>query len=544
MTGRTMLSPATENFLGEGLWASVVVTTFNRPENLTSLVQDFATQSVAASKFEVIVLDDGSTTDIRTFLDPASFPFSLVLMRQDNAGAAKARQAAISVAKGRVLVLLDDDMRVAPRYLEEHLRLHDGPSTVVMGQRCPPPITRDMPLFEKFFVRMLTSRANDYATGKVRLRGHHIYTGNLSIDRELFVRVGGFDQEFRALEDEELGIRLEKGGGRLLFTTRGSCIDCSNKQSLKAWLARCQNDGTWGLRVARKHVDVPETSVFRYLREISPMSKPFVLLSLGAPEVAKPLSEMAMRAAVVADQIGLERLAIAGATLVYGIQYYSGVRREAGSLGALWGEYRAFRDAMGRLEHGGAGRETEASYASFAARVKQDHDFMLACQKKYGAGGESAGGGLLADAVKKIGFQILVGYRLTRLFRARGDLLAAQFTSRLMRHLYGSDIHWDAEIAPGVMIVHGFALAISHSARVSQGCILSHGVTLGWGRNTDGHTGAPVLEENVHVGVGATLYGPITVGAGSKVMAGTVLSQNVPPRSLVESSRPTIAPRT
>ena len=168
---------------------------------------------------------------------------------------------------------------------------------------------------------------------------------------------------------------------------------------------------------------------------------------------------------------------------------------------------------------------------------------MRAYQGKYGQG-EGGGGSLPADSVKKIGLQILVAYRLMRLFRARGNLLAAQFTSRLMRHLYASDIHWDAELAPGVMIVHGFGLAISHSAKVARGSILFQHVTLGYGLDAEGkNAGAPTLEENVHVGVGATLYGPITVGASSKIMAGCVLSESVPPRSLVAAPKPDVTAR-
>jgi serine acetyltransferase len=48
-----------------------------------------------------------------------------------------------------------------------------------------------------------------------------------------------------------------------------------------------------------------------------------------------------------------------------------------------------------------------------------------------------------------------------------------------------------------------------------------------------GAMGAPTLERNVHVGPGATLIGPILVGEGTKIMAGSVLNRSVPPNSLV-----------
>jgi serine O-acetyltransferase len=94
------------------------------------------------------------------------------------------------------------------------------------------------------------------------------------------------------------------------------------------------------------------------------------------------------------------------------------------------------------------------------------------------------------------------------------------------------------------MIVHGMGLAISHAARVARGCILFQNVTLGMGIDpTTRRTGAPTLERNVHVGPGATLIGPITIGEGSKVMAGAVVTRSVPPGSVVETPPPEVRPR-
>jgi serine O-acetyltransferase len=116
--------------------------------------------------------------------------------------------------------------------------------------------------------------------------------------------------------------------------------------------------------------------------------------------------------------------------------------------------------------------------------------------------------------------------------------------SRSIRHVFASDVHWDAELEPGVVIVHGFGLAISYAAKVRSGCILFQNVTLGFGSDPDTKEGgAPLLEKNVHVGIGATLYGPIVVGEGTKIMAGCVVSRSVPPRSVVQAKAPEVAAR-
>src|SRR5690606_15886780 len=107
-----------------------------------------------------------------------------------------------------------------------------------------------------------------------------------------------------------------------------------------------------------------------------------------------------------------------------------------------------------------------------------------------------------------------------------------------------AEIHWDADIAPGISIVHGNGLVISKAAKVGPGCILFHQVTLGEGIDPETRAvGAPHLVADVHVGPGAKLLGPITVGAGSKIMAGVVLTRSVPPGSLVQAPVPLVTQR-
>jgi serine acetyltransferase len=148
------------------------------------------------------------------------------------------------------------------------------------------------------------------------------------------------------------------------------------------------------------------------------------------------------------------------------------------------------------------------------------------------------------DIVRKIGLQMACNIRFMQLSRDICLPVVPQVMSRLIRYTYGAEIHWNASIAPGISIVHGNGLVISHKAHVSSGCILFHNVTLG--ESTDPLTrevGAPYLEKNVHVGPGAVLLGPIRVGEGSKIMAGAVLAQSIPAYSIVKPSAVSIGTR-
>jgi serine O-acetyltransferase len=151
--------------------------------------------------------------------------------------------------------------------------------------------------------------------------------------------------------------------------------------------------------------------------------------------------------------------------------------------------------------------------------------------------------------VNNIGFQLLMLYRIMRALRSSGRLLVAKFCSRLIRHLYGSDIHWDAEFEPGVVVVHGFGMAIHGDAYVSEGCILFQHITLGRGLSQDADAvgmkrdGSPRLERHVHVGVGCTIVGPVVVGERSKIMPGCTVTRDVPKNSIVASPEPSMRSR-
>ena len=545
--------------LGDGLWVSVVIATYTRQELLRRLLRDLDAQTLDPSRYEAVAVDDGSREDTRRKLADVSTRYAHRIERQDNAGAAAARQRGVELARGKIIVFLDDDMHVKPDFLEKHLEKHlelgDGTSSVVLGRLRPDAKLADMPLFERYYARVMAAQGDELASGKRPVRGHNIYTGNVSMPRDLFIRAGGFDPAFRALEDEELGVRLEKAGARFAFANEAESIHGSDWTSMKRWMDRAYRDGIYQAKLAKKHPDMPESSPWRFLPVANPLKRPFMTLGLTAPKAASVVAGAAIRTASAFDKVGLEPVALAGMTFVYGIQYYRGVRQEVGSLGEVRREYDEFKRGLRLLQKGERG--DLGAFRAFREGVLEDHRIIRYYGEKYddrvtssnGAGEPSSFdapslAALAGDAVKKVGFQIMIAYRVMRFLRAAGLRPGAQFASRMIRHAFGSDIHWDADFEPGIMIVHGFGLAISYAAVAKHGCILFQNVTLGYGPDPQTkQAGAPTLERNVHVGIGATLFGPIVVGEGSKIMAGCVLSRSVPPRSIVEAPVPQVGAR-
>jgi serine acetyltransferase/GT2 family glycosyltransferase len=536
---------------GMGRWVSVVIATYNRQALLRRLLEQLDEQTIGTSHYEVIAVDDGSKEDTRAQLAGLQTKYPLRIERQENAGAATARQRGVDLATGKVIVIVDDDMQVKRDFLAKHLEKHATDRTVVLGRLRPDAKLSDMPLFERFYARVLASKAEAFASGKAVVRGHDVYTGNVSFPRQLFLDAGGFDAQFRALEDEELGIRLEKYGATFAFANEAESVHGSDWTSMKAWMNRAQRDGVYQAKVSRKHPDHAEASPWRHLPNLNPISRPFMALTLAAPAATTFLAGAAIRTAAAFDKVGLEPVAIAGATFVYGLQYYRGVRQETGGVGDVMREYREFKRGVALLRSGERG--DASAWRTLTEGVREDHRMIRFYAEKYDGRERDDEGAepdaisslsIAGDAVKKIGFQLMIAYRVMRFFRQAGLGLGAQFMSRSIRHAFASDIHWDAELEPGIVIVHGFGLAVSYAAKVRAGCILFQNVTLGYGNDpVTKQPGAPLLERSVHVGIGATLYGPIVVGEGTKIMAGCVLAKSVPARSIVEAPVPQVGAR-
>ncbi len=179
---------------------------------------------------------------------------------------------------------------------------------------------------------------------------------------------------------------------------------------------------------------------------------------------------------------------------------------------------------------------------SLLATVRADHDALLASQERYGDGHDS-GRSVVRALVTNIGFQQLAVFRCASWCAQRRLTPIAMLISRVIRHNYGAEMHWNAQIDPGVVIVHGNGLVVSRAASVGAGCILSQHVTLGISRGKDGSAGGPRLEPNVQVAPGAVLVGPITVGAGSKIGPNVSVADDVAANSVVTAAPAVVGER-
>ena len=108
----------------------------------------------------------------------------------------------------------------------------------------------------------------------------------------------------------------------------------------------------------------------------------------------------------------------------------------------------------------------------------------------------------------------------------------ARFFAHISRWLTGIEIHPGATIGRRFFIDHGMGVVIGETAEIGDDCTLYHGVTLG-GTSWDKGKRHPTLMDNVVVGAGAKVLGPITVSSGARIGSNAVITHDVPENGTV-----------
>jgi serine O-acetyltransferase len=130
------------------------------------------------------------------------------------------------------------------------------------------------------------------------------------------------------------------------------------------------------------------------------------------------------------------------------------------------------------------------------------------------------------------GFHALVTYRFAHELWAAGRRDFAYYLQSQSSRIFAVDIHPAARIGKGIMMDHAHSIVVGETAVVGDNVSMLHGVTLGGtGKETgDRH---PKIGANVMIGAGAKVLGNITVGDCSRIAAGSVVLQDVPPQTTV-----------
>lgn len=222
---------------------SVILPTFNQDSRLALTLASLEHQRSAGHRWEVVVVDDGSTDDTAAVIERFERMLPLRAVRQRNAGRAAARNAGAEAARGGFLIFCDGDRICDPGFVADHAAASSvgggDPPTVNVGE------------IREVYISDLEGRhqelANDIRTGCAWLRNRsrrpqfvaeihrHLIgagnairspfawlcflSGNVSLRRDLFAKAGGFDEDFVewGFEHFELGYRLVDAGAAFRY---------------------------------------------------------------------------------------------------------------------------------------------------------------------------------------------------------------------------------------------------------------------------------------------------------------------------------------
>ena len=124
------------------------------------------------------------------------------------------------------------------------------------------------------------------------------------------------------------------------------------------------------------------------------------------------------------------------------------------------------------------------------------------------------------------GVHALLAHRLAHTLHKKEYYFAARAVSQMARFTTGIEIHPAAKIGKGLMIDHGMGVVIGETAEIGDNCTIYQGVTLG-GTGKDVGKRHPTLGNNVMVGAGAKVLGPLTIGDNTKIAANAVVLADI-----------------
>ena len=213
--------------------ATVVIPTFNRSRRLAELLRCLVAQP-RESLSRVVVCDDGSSDDTQSVTREFESLLPVLYSRQDNRGfrAGQARNMGLSRATGDVVIFLDDDVLVAPDFVDQHLLAHSaksGPKIAIGYRHRAFGFRREVPTWDEITGSEPDDRTEVLGDDGSGIAAHEtpwffVYSCNFSI--ALTANTPRFDDSFVGwgMEDIEYGYRLNTSGYEVICAPRARVL--------------------------------------------------------------------------------------------------------------------------------------------------------------------------------------------------------------------------------------------------------------------------------------------------------------------------------
>ena len=218
---------------GKNPYFTLVVPTYERPEQLTRCLNSIALLDYPREKLEVIVVDDGSASPPEGLVNSYSKELDIRLITQVNAGPAGARNTGAENARGKYLAFTDDDCEPAPNWLKEYERaFKEFPESLLGGEIINALEENPYSSASQLLVNYLYSYYNSEPESAL-----FFTSNNIALPKEAFLESGGFDvTTLRATaEDRELCDRWVFQGRKLAYVPSALVYHSHELSLIKFW---------------------------------------------------------------------------------------------------------------------------------------------------------------------------------------------------------------------------------------------------------------------------------------------------------------------
>src|SRR4030065_2472512 len=223
---------------------SIVIPTFNSAKVLKTCLESLANKTVGRKKYEVIVVDDGSTDETKDIV--AKYPVRYI--HQQNRGPAAARNNGVNHAQGEIVLFTDADCDPEPNWIEEMIKpLNDNQVVGVKGAyktRQKELVARLVQIeYEHKYERMKKFKYIDF-----------IDTYSAGYRKDIFLKYNGFDERYpkASVEDQEFSFRLSHDGHKMVFNP-DAVVFHKHSASLMGYLRKKYKIAFWKVFLLKRH---------------------------------------------------------------------------------------------------------------------------------------------------------------------------------------------------------------------------------------------------------------------------------------------------
>lgn len=195
---------------------TVLICSYQRCDTLMNCLASFCKQTAPEGSFEIVVVNDGSNDGTREALDAYEFNRPVQIVHQENGGLSAARNAGLKVARGKLVLLINDDTIAFPNLVEAHIVSHKragDKKIAVQGTFEQPREVLNNALMRVLEENTLVFCYASMTPGET-YDWNRFWTCNVSVPTNAVRAVGNFDVEFRhyGCEDTDLALRLNAAG--------------------------------------------------------------------------------------------------------------------------------------------------------------------------------------------------------------------------------------------------------------------------------------------------------------------------------------------